>query len=521
MAREKQKKPGLIKKIFKWIGLSILTALILAALVFEAPRKLVILLLIILAAFTALPRPCRKYFWLTAACIVIALTIWIFLPVNNEGWQPYEFNFDKELKKLEDKYSIPPEENAAIIYNQLMESYDNDDYNIFNIIDSDPNTFNDTFRNPWLSKDQPEIADWFKRNQSIIETLIEISKINKCMFPISDPTKSDSQFDRNSAIRRWARLLIIAINNDIAEGRSEKAVQKYVALLQMAKHLYQQPTTIAFLNGISIEQLAIRYLNRFVIENEALDSHIKTIEKALPDIENDWNSVFIKNAEYEKLCAKTELTNYYEINSKRRIRLTRDPYAWLRASGRELYQDAGIDTDKYNVIFTGFLYPTYLQQKLIKAKTILRWLTMPSDPEKAAEMLGKCLDQYDVMAEPDFDWEKLLQQPESFITGSNFYRRIYYNIHFDRLIADKWAESHYSLRDTYLRALTLRRGSRLLIAIRQYKNENGKWPESLDAIKSAAPAEAFLDPVTGNQLEYENHGDRFSLYGAKTNVWPG
>jgi len=424
--KHQRKKSGLIKKIFKWIGLSILTLLILLALVVEAPKKLVILLVIILAACTALPRPYRKYFWLTAACVAIALIIWIFLPVNNEGWQPYKYNFDTEYKKLETKYSIPPEENAATFYNQLMERYDANDYIIF---DSDPNTFYGTFQNPWLSKDYPEIADGLKHNQSIIETLIEISKIDKCIFPISDPADSDTKYDKNSAIRCWASI------------------------------------------------------------------------------------------EYDKLWAKIELTNYYEVNSKGRIRLTRDPMAWLRASGRELYQDAEIDNEKYNVIFTGFLYPTYLQQKLTKAKTILRWLTMPSDPEKAAEILGACLNQYNVMAEPDFDWTTKPQQPDLFITSNNFYRQIYYYIHFDRLIADKWAKNNYRLREVYLRALALRRGTRILLAIKQYNLENGEWPDSLDEITASVSAQVLIDPAGGN-FDYENHGERFSLYGKSINIWP-
>jgi hypothetical protein len=34
------------------------------------------------------------------------------------------------------------------------------------------------------------------------------------------------------------------------------------------------------------------------------------------------------------------------------------------------------------------------------------------------------------------------------------------------------------------------------------------------------PAEALVDPVTGKQLNYENHGKRFSLYGEMVNIWP-
>jgi hypothetical protein len=124
------------------------------------------------------------------------------------------------------------------------------------------------------------------------------------------------------------------------------------------------------------------------------------------------------------------------------------------------------------------------------------------------------------MAKPDFDWTKQPQKLDSIITSSNFNQISFNYNHFAQLLADNWAENKYSLHDLYLRTLTLRRGSRLLLAIKQYYNQHSTWPPNLDSIKSTAPAEAFIDPVTGNPLEYENHGERFSLYGETANVWP-
>ena len=514
---QQKKKRHLIKRIFKCLGLGLLVVLTFAALIFQALWKVITPLLIILAACTILPKWARKWFWLSAAAAGIVLVIWVFLPEDNEGWQPYKYNFDKELKKLETEYSIPPEENAAIIYNKLIETYDPNDYYIF---DSDPNTFYSIFGNPWLSKDYPEIVEGLRRSENTIETLIEISKIKQCRFPLSTPANPESQIDRNAPIRHWARLLVMAVNNDVAEGRPNKAIQKIVANLQMAKHLYQQPTTIDYLVGISIENLTLQHLNRIIVENEGIDSQIHIIGKALPDVKYDWNSVFAKMIEYDKLQVKIELTNYYEVNRKGRIRLARDPWAQLRASGRELYQNSGIDINQIDAALADFLYPSYLQKKLIKAKTILRWLTMPSDPEKAAEILDICLDNYDVMAEPDFDWKKQPQKFDSFNTWSHFKRLIFYNVHFAQLIADKWVGSNYSLHDAYLRMLALRRGSQLLVAIKQYQIEHNAWPPDLDAIRAAVPAEALIDPVTEKEFTYINHGERFSLYGETANIWP-
>ena len=512
---DKKKKREHILRIFKYIGLSILVLLILLALVVEAPKKIVVLLLIFLAAFTTLPGPARKWFWLSVGAVVLLLIIWIFLPEDNEGWQPYQYSFDKELQQLHTKYSIPPEENAAILYDQLRESYDANDYYIFDLVDSDSEIWEKIFQNPWRSEDYPEIADGLKHIQGAIETLIKISEIKQCVFPISDPY---SLSHRNSAIRRWARLLVIAINNDIAEGRIEEAIQKFAAILQMARHQYQQPVLIDVLNGIGVESLELLHFNRIIVESKALDEHLNIIEKAFLDTQNDWNSIYANTFEYDKLQAATELTYYYEINKKGRIRLSRDPWAQMRSNFSELLQDTEIDNSEAQATLEYIAYPSYFKIKLIKAETILRWFIMPSDPEKAVSILYTCLDNYDFMAEPDFDWKK--QKHDSADRWSNLNRFRFDYMHYAKRNADKCAETNYRLRDSYLRTLTMRRGSRLLLPIKQYYNEHGDWPPDLDSIKSAAPAEAFIDPVTGNPLEYENHGERFSLYGETANIWP-
>jgi hypothetical protein len=288
----------------------------------------------------------------------------------------------------------------------------------------------------------------------------------------------------------------------------------------MARHQYQQPTLMDVLNGQAVESLALLQINRIIVESEAIDEHLHIIEKALLDTQNDWNYIYANTLEYDKLQTATELTYYYEINTKGKTRLSRDPWAQLRSNFAEFLQDTEIDDSEAKATLEYIAYPTYFKKKLIKAETILRWFIMPSDPEKAASILYTCLDNYDFMAEPDFDWKKQPQEVDPFNTWSNLYRFMFYNTHIEQLIADKCVESNYRTHNLYLRTLTMRRGSRLLLAIKQYYNEHGVWPPDLDSIKSAAPSEAFIDPVTENPLKYENHGERFSLYGETANIWP-
>ena len=55
----------------------------------------------------------------------------------------------------------------------------------------------------------------------------------------------------------------------------------------------------------------------------------------------------------------------------------------------------------------------------------------------------------------------------------------------------------------YYRLLTGRRGNYILIALRQYKNETGRWPESLEVIRASLSDEILTDPHNGGSFLYE------------------
>jgi hypothetical protein len=57
-----------------------------------------------------------------------------------------------------------------------------------------------------------------------------------------------------------------------------------------------------------------------------------------------------------------------------------------------------------------------------------------------------------------------------------------------------------------------RRGTRVLIALKQYSIDNGLWPENLDAIRHNIPAEALIDPQNSGSFVYEHTGEAFTFY---------
>jgi hypothetical protein len=496
MAKKKQqtekKKRGLCRRIFKWIGLGLLSLLIIAATFLHAPWKVITLLLIILAACSALPKPARKWFWLSAAAVVIASIIWVFLPDDTEGWRPY--TFDEELAALEAKYAAPDEENAAMIYNKLFEDFDIDSNQPEFFLVLSPSSINE----PWLSKDHPETAEWLKTQQSTIETLMQASKIEECRFSIpSDHFTFGESMKRLAPMRQCAFLLVSAANNDIAEGRIQQALEKNLTILQMAKHQCQQPTIIDMLVGIAVESLATNQFNRFVVTGDATEERLSVIEKAVADVKHDWSSDLPRVLECEKLMAKNLWAFFYEVNSEGRTRFRRDPTAAMREQFPE-------DMPLLN----------YWQKKLIRAHTILIWFYFPSNPQKAAKIIDAAYEKYYAMAKPNFDWKKGPKE-----LSPRF--RLNYQYLIEHM-ANMLEAPYYRIHDLYLRAIATQRGSQLIIALRRYKNKTGRWPENLDDIETTSPAEIFVDTINGDSFVYKLTEENFALYSkGKNNIDEG
>jgi hypothetical protein len=502
---QKPKKRGIVKRVCKWIGFGLLTLLLAVSLIFQAPCKVTLLLFILFLACTILPRRLRKWFRLSVAAVVIVLITWVFLPDENGGWQPYKYNFDEELAAIEAKYVIPDELNAATIYNKLLQDYD-EEFFYFNLPVEEQGKL--PMREPWLSKDYPELAEWLKDHEKTITKLLEAPKIEKCMFKISDPENFEKQINRNATMRKWAFLLISAANNDIAEGCIKEFLQKSIALLQMGNHLCQQSATTDFLVGMAIRAIALPQFKKFIITDNPEEIHLIAIEEAFGKVKHNWNSDLIKILEYDKQSIKKSFARYYEINQKGKIRFSRDPDAQIRARWKQQLENNKIKEQQIKESIESFVYPTCWQRKLIKAQTILLWFYLPSSPEKSAELIDRIYQKYYQMTKPDFDWTK---QPRELPTTSQFKFRL--NLcRTIELLAGASDKLYYRTHKIHLRFSTDIRASQLIVVLRYYKEKYGHWPKNLDAVKPFAPPEFFVDPMNGSSFVYKVMDDSFMLY---------
>lgn len=488
---QKKKTPGVAKLVFKWLGLGVVCVLLLGAVVLQAPWKVTTLLVIILAACTVLPKPARKWFWASVGVIVIALIVWVFLPESDGDWRAY--TFDEELAVLEAKHAIPDEENAAKIYNELL-----GDYNL-NVCPVDPNADVQLLlpvREPWKSNEHPRLAQWLEDKQDKIAKLLEASEIEKCRFPIeADITQSTQEMVRLGAMRQWAYWLVTMANNDRGEGRADEALRKEMAVLRIAQHQYQQPTLVNLLVGVAIESFGIQQVKRVVATGDAGEDYLKTIEQALSKIGYDWASDFPRVLDREKLLAKNLWGMFYVVNPQGRTRL--NPEMARRARVGRLPEDVQQQIrDK--------IAQTYLRRKLNKASTILCWFYMPSTPQRAGEIIDVAYERCYAVAEPDYDWQKALQKPSGVF-------RLNYR-YLVECSSGPPIEAYYHIRDIYLRVTADKRASRIMVALRHYKNANGRWPGSLDEVRAFAPEEIFIDPVNDGSFVYKLTDDGFALY---------
>jgi len=507
-------KPGKTKKrliatIIRWLFIALFAVLLLLGLFFHAPWKVLTLLSIFLAALTVLPRPFRKYFWGCVGGVVIAITIWVFLPDEMEGWRPY--TFDKEVAALNAKYTIPDEQNAGIIYEKLAETFDG--LPDFNIPDDDY-TFDELSRKQWTVEEYPEYAEWLSKQDTALDMLMQATQLENCHFPIDANVFScpESGEPIYPAALRWARFLAFAAQCDLGEGRENEALDKYVALLKLGNHFRQQPSAIYKLVGMATQALGLNSLNEFIMETLPNEKSFVQIEQALQQANFDPSFDIQSMLEFEKVYRRNELGVFYQINDQGKTRLTRDPFWHVREYSRmiveaELIRDPN-DTKYYKLLAD----PQFWQMKLCKVLTIVLWFSAPSNPKDVGVLVDKYIERQQVWANPEYTPQNPPDPLNKFLTPVSFGLAGLDFRYLAKMQADM-AEGFYpQFRNFQKRFAADISGTHLLIALQRYKNKNGLWPEGLIELGGLTEISNFIDPLSKKPFAYKRDGEVFNLY---------
>jgi len=214
--------------------------------------------------------------------ILIVIAILAYRHLDNRS-------IDERLAAIEASLAIPDSENAAILYDQLLQ----DPNALVNDLPAflDPNSDTLTRSQPWTANDYPKLAVWIKKYEWLINKLMKVSQFEKCQFPLIVEPNRSIQLKRLHTMRKWTFLLCWAANNDVGEGRIDDAIAKWQCRIQIGKHLRQQSHLIEYLEGIGIEASTIRRATDLLAEGNASERHLRKIESFKVQTNDDWSAV--------------------------------------------------------------------------------------------------------------------------------------------------------------------------------------------------------------------------------------
>jgi len=416
------------------------------------------------------------------ALVIVCVPAWIYWP-DSERWRPYRF--DEELAAIEAKRAVPDEQNAALMYERLFPRVE--------LEANDPEVFREqdysVASRPWTSAERPDLAKWLDGYDDVVVELMEISRVEACRFDVEGQVFADIGPEisrRSKAFKFCFRVLLASANRNIGEGKIESGVEQYVCVLRMAKHSLQRPTVLEFYRGFGMTTSALRAAWRFVVENEkGGELHLNLLAEAI-DTPDRWASDWMDILAVEKLQMKNLYGGLYEVSANGKIRFTRQ-FMSIFGSNEELDR-----ADKY-------------AQKMAALGVAL---FAPWSPETVGTIIDDMYQPFARLADPDFNWDRLKEVEEERSAEKRRLhgaRVLFWGIGMDSSDISRFHRS-------YMRDVTLRRSSKLMIGLRSYKNELGAWPESLEEIKSLAPPEAFIDPLNGGAFVYDATEGGFKLY---------
>ncbi len=237
------------------------------------------------------------------AVVAVAVLLVILLLLYNAGVFGGR-SIEQKLADIERDHSIPDKENAAIVYNEIIGTYASTDYRPAFFTDEMDNV---TMDGPWSAQQYPKAAKWLKEQQPVVDTLLKAAAYEKCRFSIDLDWTNRALSNRSIAGRECARLLLRSGNFDLGRDNKNAALEKYLAMIQLAKHWCQQSTFIEYLVGIAIEWLGTEAQIRFIIEHDPNQAQLNAIEKALADIHDRWSTLLPEIQKVEDLMEEYNL----------------------------------------------------------------------------------------------------------------------------------------------------------------------------------------------------------------------
>ncbi|MBM4103324.1 MAG: hypothetical protein FJ263_04625 [Planctomycetes bacterium] len=418
-------------------------------------------------------------------CIGIVV-IWLFLP-DKDNWRPY--NFDYELKDFRANRAVPDNQNAAFIYQRITAKLNDSNA---------PSFFNEGNASStcvqWKGIEHPETAAFIDARREIVSEAMTASNLDKCVFPLwTNPLDMPTKMvDR---MRHIAYLLVSSANRDMGECRIDEAFKKYECLVRMGRHLQSQPSFMELMMGDDIENMAYAQLASVIIDTNLSRTQRDSIRRIIPAPIDDWPLLYPPIFEIEKLLNKNMVAMmFYETDDKGIVRFRQ---------GNGIFPNNASNIQQPH---------SALQIRMQKLASIGLWFIAPRDPKVISSIFDEEFQRALLFADAN-NLETTLP------LNTSFYLAWLRDPHRTtaQLMVQMSFPVHEKIHASRLQIIARRRGTAILFALRNYKDAGGRWPGVLDEIKTALPAEAWIDPFTQLPFIYKVKDCNFLLYSVGRN----
>jgi hypothetical protein len=220
----------------------------------------------------------RRGLWLVAVA-VLGLAFFAVLCLT-PTWR--QKSVERRLAAIYAAHVLPPEENAATIYNRLLTAYLRKELRV---------------PTPGLPTDSNSISSLQSSEEERMQVLLEAATRPRCSFPAlcdsAGPVAAmkwmkNTTAKRTSMMRLPAWSILAAGLDDLDQGRLDAAREKLYCVVQVSAHLRQQPTYEDFFSARGVEDLLWSAVGQFIVERDATDEHLAVIEGILPRFEDAW-----------------------------------------------------------------------------------------------------------------------------------------------------------------------------------------------------------------------------------------
>lgn len=279
---------------------------------------------------------------------------------------------------------------------------------------------------------------------------------------------------RDIKLRRTTETVKRTIYNDLANFQTDEAFEKSLALIKLSKHIQQQYTLIESLIGYSTYIKSIHIACDIAVNYPVNNQQLQQLKWSIDDSLLSWDNSIASVLEHEKVDLKKRIGNNFEVNNKGKTRNGRN---YMEQSTHESsLSDIKFSKEKGVYFKEKRILSKYWQKRQWKFYRFLGWLTYAAKPEELADIIDIV---YAELKQALLDIDDY-QEPEGlkFLLNYDLSLKSIYRL----LCIEMQMPSMVRNRDLFNRAATVKEGAWIIIALRHFYNQNGYWPNDLDAV---------------------------------------